>query len=250
MALTRPLISLIFCMAKYVRSHYKVMQKYLFTGLFYFFALIGLNSCGTTGEFNTQRVVMEFEEVYSPETGQVWMDRNLGAEKIAESVDDEDAFGHLFQWGRGADGHQLRDSNTTREISNGRVPLHGDFILTFNAPNDWRIKPKDNLWKGVNGPNNPCPASFRLPTEAEWDRERSAWSSDDLSGAFASPLKLPAAGFRDRNNGVISSAGSFGYYWSGSTADIYARFLELRSDRAIMSDYFRSFGFSVRCIKD
>lgn len=212
--------------------------------------LIALNSCGTSGEFTAQREEMEFGEVLNPETGQIWMDRNLGAETVAESVDHEDAFGHLYQWGRGADGHQLRSSKTTSELSNGRSPDHGDFILTFSAPNDWRKKQSDNLWQGVNGANNPCPVPFRLPTEAEWSRERSTWGSDDLSGAFSSPLKLPAAGYRDRNNGFVSSAGSFGYYWSGSTMDVYARFLELRNDRAIMNDYFRSFGFSVRCIKD
>lgn len=226
------------------------MLKLINISVVYFFVLLTLGSCGSAGEMKVQREQMEFQEVLNPETGKVWMDRNLGALRVAEEIGDEAAFGGLFQWGRAADGHHLRSSATTRELSSENVPPHGDFILTFNAPNDWRKKQKDNLWKGENGVNNPCPDDFRVPTEAEWNAERLTWESNDLQGAFQSPLRLPAAGFRDRNNGAITSVGSFGYYWSGSTADIYARFLELRSDRAIMSDYFRSFGFSVRCIKD
>ncbi len=37
---------------------------------------------------------------------QVWLDRNLGARRRAESAWDEQAAGSLFQWGRCADGHE------------------------------------------------------------------------------------------------------------------------------------------------
>ena len=30
--------------------------------------------------------------------GQVWMDRNLGASRVATSFDDEEAYGDLYQW--------------------------------------------------------------------------------------------------------------------------------------------------------
>ena len=39
--------------------------------------------------------------VYNPITGENWMDRNLGATQIAASFDDVNAYGDLYQWGRG-----------------------------------------------------------------------------------------------------------------------------------------------------
>nr|MBS0037248.1 hypothetical protein [Saprospiraceae bacterium] len=48
--------------------------------------------------------------VTNPITGDIWMDRNLGASQAATASDDENSFGDLFQWGRFADGHQCRSS--------------------------------------------------------------------------------------------------------------------------------------------
>jgi hypothetical protein len=45
--------------------------------------------------------------------GQIWMDRNLGASRVATSSTDSEAYGDLYQWGRGTDGHEKRDSGTT-----------------------------------------------------------------------------------------------------------------------------------------
>ncbi|MCC5924135.1 MAG: hypothetical protein JJT77_10135 [Crocinitomicaceae bacterium] len=57
------------------------------------------------------------EEVISPGTGKVWMDRNLGASQAATSSTDAAAYGDLYQWGRRSDGHQCRTSITTTTIS-------------------------------------------------------------------------------------------------------------------------------------
>lgn len=93
--------------------------------------------------------------VVSP-TGKVWMDRNLGASQVATAVDDDDAYGDLYQWGRGADGHEKRDSDTTPTRSDSDTPGHGDFITTSSEPYDWRTGQNDDLWQGVSGTNNPC----------------------------------------------------------------------------------------------
>ena len=68
-------------------------------------------------------------EVTNPITGRTWMDRNLGAERAATSSTDALAFGDLYQWGRGADGHQCRNSGTISTISVLDQPGHDDFIL-------------------------------------------------------------------------------------------------------------------------
>jgi uncharacterized protein (TIGR02145 family) len=198
-------------------------------------------------------------DVINPRTGKIWMDRNLGATRVATSSTDADSYGDLYQWGRGADGHQLRTSGTTSTLSSTDNPGHLAFILVQGSPFDWRSTQSDNLWQGVNGINNPCPSSYRLPTNAELNAERTTWISNNAAGAFASPLKLPMAGFRKRDNGSVYDAGSYGYYWSSTvnSTNLYgvdalvSGILTFRNSTAEMENQqLRANGFSVRCIKD
>ncbi len=184
--------------------------------------------------------------------GQVWMDRNLGASQVATSSTDSDAYGDLYQWGRLADGHEDRASSETalNDLSSSDAPGHGDFILVNTSPFDWRDGQNDNLWLGVSGTNNPCPAGFRLPTETEITTERTSWGSDDAVGAFGSPLKLVMAGFRARTNGALNVVGSQGLYWSSTINASDSRNLNIQSISAAINNGNRAFGASVRCIKD
>ena len=185
-------------------------------------------------------------------TGKIWMDRNLGASQGATSLTDAASFGDLYQWGRGTDGHEKRTSVTTSTLSSSDVPGNAKFITTSDG--DWRSAKNDNLWQGVNGINNPCPAGFRLPTEAEWSSERSSWSSPYEDGAFASPLKLPKAGYRGYDGTIRPSSGG-GLYWS-STVSVGSNYIGRARPMVFDTGYFsigdnaRSYGFSVRCIKD
>jgi len=158
--------------------------------------------------------------------------------------------GDLYQWGRAADGHEKRDSETTSTLSTTDTPGHGDIITTSSSPYDWRSPQNDNLWQGVDGVNNPCPAGFRLPTQAEWNAERGSWSSNNSSGAYGSPLKLPVAGYRYRGDGSLGNVGSRGDYWSSSVDGAGARRLNFRSGNAVMGSNARAYGYSVRCRKD
>lgn len=207
-------------------------------------------------------------DVNNPVTGQTWMDRNLGASRAATSPIDEQAYGDLYQWGRSADGHQMRKptkrkrilifftTNTTGETPTTRIksttdlPDHQSFILATDAPWDWRSPQNDDLWQGVHGVNNPCPEGYRLPTEAEWETERQSWSSDNAAGAFASPLKLSLAGARSRNNGSLIYDNARGYYWSASVSGSNASYLAFTGALANLSSRNRAGGLSVRCIKD
>ena len=189
-------------------------------------------------------------EVENPTTGNIWMDRNLGALRVAGSSTDADAYGDLYQWGRAGDGHQLRTSGTTSTTSSSDTPGHGNFIITTTSPYDWRSTQNDNLWQGVNGTNNPCPSGYRLPTEAEWNAERLSWSSNNAAGAFASPLKLPLAGVRSGSNGSLIDVGSDGVYWSSTVDFTYSRSLGFFSHDAFMFSHLRAYGNSVRCLKD
>jgi uncharacterized protein (TIGR02145 family) len=187
-------------------------------------------------------------------TGRIWMDRNLGASRVATSINDVEAYGDYYQWGRVADGHQKRTSATTNVLSTTDVPPNSSFITVSSQPEDWRSTPNNNLWQGVNGINNPCPSGFRLPTIKEWEEEIATWSSKNRNGAFASKLKLPSAGYRG-NNAALLSGGSAGSYWSSTFTNIInfrsAFKLSFGGNNANV-DYYdtRSYGNCVRCIKD
>jgi uncharacterized protein (TIGR02145 family) len=169
------------------------------------------------------------------------------------SINDQESFGDLYQWGRFSDGHQCRTSATTSALSSTDQPTHADFITMLpagNAENDWRSPQNDNLWQGLNGINNPCPAGFRIPTGAELKTERESLNPNNAAGAFASPLKFTMAGYRDFNSGDIAFAGQSGYYWSSTIDEATAEQMFILSGTAGMSTNPRAFGGSVRCIKD
>ena len=198
---------------------------------------------------NGKQITAIIPSVLNPTTGKIWMDRNLGATKVATSSTDSASYGYLYQWGRGADGHQIRTSDATPTLSSADAPGHGSFITTSANPYDWRSPQNNSLWQGVDGINNPCPSGYRLPTNTELNNERLSWVSKNAAGAIASPLKLPMAGYRVIN-GQLSGVGNGGYYWTSTVTGANAQFLSFNSSKADMFFNTRAFGFSVRCLKD
>lgn len=184
-------------------------------------------------------------------TGKTWMDRNLGASQAATSLTDANAYGDMYQWGRGQDGHQCRNSSTTATASSTDQPGHGLFI-TNNS--DWRSPSVDNLWNGVNGVNNPCPSGYKVPTFAELDAERAQFASQDPTGAY-NYLKLTYGG-RRQSNGIIGNAGTGGYYWTSTSNALTQSSRSFALWASPFTFYYHSSGdqrhqgFSVRCIKN
>jgi uncharacterized protein (TIGR02145 family) len=198
--------------------------------------------------------------IVSNKTGKTWMDRNLGASQVATSSTDHLAYGSFYQWGRGSDGHELITwsssttgtpvNGTTTTLSSSDVPGNALFILNISSPFDWRSGQNVNLWQGVSGTNNPCPAGFRIPTHAEWEAESISWSASTSVGAFASPLKLPMTGYHQYNNGLLSLIGTSGGYWSSTVSGTYSYYLIFTSSNVLTGTFQRAGGMSVRCIKD
>lgn len=182
--------------------------------------------------------------------GRCWMDRDLGASRVAESPNDGAAIGHYFQWGRAADGHQLYGSDTTLTLSTTSNPGHSKFIVSPNAPNNWMTSSNNSLWEGVNATNNPCPTGWRVPTEAEFIEEITIWEDNTINGAFNSSLRLHYTGARSYLSGgypVNISA----VYWTSSALNDNAKLLSIEpSVTAVIAYGKKAFGASVRCIKD
>jgi hypothetical protein len=208
---------------------------------------------GIGGSCTFQVTVEEVATIYNPTTGKYWMDRNLGASRRALSTNDGEAFGHLFQFERAAEGHEVRDSPITGWVANNPYPApsqgwYGKFIINGNG--DWYQGHTNGSWSGTGG-TNPCPSGFRVPSSTEWAAEMATWPTQDAAGAFAS-LKLTKAGYRSYSSGVVSNVNTYGYYWSGSVVNWGFKGAARRFDdsSAAYGEYQPAYGFSVRCIKN
>jgi len=219
----------------------------------YYIRAYATNSTGTS--YGSQISFTTSEPIYTVTnytTGKIWMDRNLGASRVPTSQIDTQGYGDLYQWGREKDGHQLRTSSTTETKATSDIASNALFVTNpgYTIYSDWRNPQNDNLWQGVNGINNPCPAGFRLPTKAEWEAEILTWTGRNASGAFASPLKLPPAGQR-QYNGVLSSDNTSGYYWTSTISQTQVFGMNFTSSGAYSTNaYPRVNGYACRCIKN
>ncbi len=212
---------------------------------------IVLNNDGICGSYN---VIGANNIVYGTvlgEDGNCWLDRNLGASRVALSSTDSSSYGYYYQWGRATDGHQISSSITTGTLSAVDDPGHGNFILAPASPYDWRDPQNNTLWQGVSGTNNPCPAGFRLPTQAQMATYVTVAGITNSATAYSADLKLPAAGYRNRASGAMNLVGSYGSYWSSSVTGTYAYYLYVHGSGVNPANTnYRAFGFSVRCVKD
>ena len=195
---------------------------------------------------------------------QTWMDRNLGARRVATALNDALSYGNHYQWGRPADGHEISvwngatphsgrgfyNATALEALSATTTPGHPNFILTNVGPSyDWLATQADpDRW--ATAKQGPCPAGYHVPTNAEWNTADTfgAWSSN--TDTYNSALKLPSAGSRNRVNGLLSFQGFDGYYWSSTVFLADARNLFFGSSAAFTNNYHRAYGFSVRCLKD
>lgn len=249
------------------KGEYYVTLENLPINTKYYVRAYSTNSMGTNysevKSFDTPKV----NTVTSP-TGRVWMDRNLGAERVATELNDPKAIGYYFQWGRPMDGHQITNSSTTEIISDTDFPNNNSFIISqiYNPFfTTWQKAYNTNLWQGEKGVNNVCPTGFRIPTFDEWEKEMNSWGSLDNIGAFNSKLRLVVTGFRSGKTGKVDSGNINAIYWSSSFSEaeksdktlvvsIDCMYFNGTKVYPIVNAYKASSapisGIPVRCIKD
>jgi len=197
--------------------------------------------------------------------GKIWIQQNLGSPQVAYNEADQGSFGHLFQWGRWDDGHQVRNSATTvggpSLLNPSNIPSgNPNFIFGTTASTKWWGVGglASDSWSGTeaistNG-KDPCAVlggGWRLPTAAEWNNIS---VREDLFGtiaAFSSNLLLTSAGYRDVG-GYVYPNSDVGYYWTSTAADngmAKVFFFDVNYNAGVQTAD-RGYGFSCRCLKD
>ena len=140
---------------------------------------------------------------------------------------------------------------------------------------DWLYPQDDMLWNLGTESNpikteyDPCPNGWRVPTYQELKELKSnfsSWTTNELgqSGLWFSgtsayfsavpSIFLSAAGYRypcaGINAGKASLRGLSGYYWSSDPSSTFAADLTFGTTTANMYGNYRSYGYSVRCVRD
>ena len=191
-------------------------------------------------------------------TGRIWMDRNLGATRVAQNSTDIQAYGDYYQWGRPADGHEKHNvsgsaSDFTNVKSATSVPGNSKYIFSSDGSNDWLATSDNTLWNGVNAPNNPCPAGFRIPTESEWAAEAAVFTSNNVDGSFETGygLRLTVGGMATSQK-YITAIGNYGQYMTQTAYDNgrVKYFGVISWITWFDTNYYKTTGQSCRCIKD
>ena len=200
--------------------------------------------------------------------GKTWGDKNVGACRPCETQTDELCYGDLFQWGRGADGHEKRANTDTQDLNPTTFPYLGSSTheITHKGDFDWmNIEPSleeksafisERTASWARTTDNPiCPDGWYVPSKIELQALMDSEGITNGATAFASSLKLGLAGARSAKSSMVESAGIVGYIWSrdsdgvdtggqGNTAYSFTY-----DGIATFSRPYKAEGHSIRCIK-
>ena len=203
---------------------------------------------------------------------QCWMKENLkvthypNGDEVPQVILDD-------QWA------SLADNNTDDAMC---LPLNDDgfhpgALYTYAAATG------DNWERDVNEGQGICPYGWHLPTDYEWrilegtldavfseddpEWKRLGWRGMDAgkklkaaskwdyngSGTNCSGFSALPSGFRSHESGEINDSGIKSIWWTATERSpqfSYDRGLDCYIDKVQFNNYYKSSGYSVRCIKD
>lgn len=195
---------------------------------------------------------LEYNVLTSSATGKQWLDRNLGAKRVCQSLDDKLCFGDYYQWGRKANGHEkISNSLSTKERVKKDLDKKGIYIIVKKSSTfDWRIEQNNNLWKGESSINNICPKDFKVPSKEELEAETTLVNVFNNKTAFENFLKIPSSGFRALCSGDVTRVGKNGSLWTSSAYERESFYLDFSTTQSNMTTGARAEGLPVRCMKN
>lgn len=190
--------------------------------------------------------------------GKIWLQQNLGSSRTAESTNDEEAYGDLFQWGRWDDGHQLRNS-ATGSVPSVNKPDGLQGSSEYITGGWWSSNGSGDKWTGTTLTDvtetesiDPCKTigpNWALPSQADWESIVPLESISSITKAYEGRLKLPMGGYRS-SGGALTFVGQRGYFWSSGTAISGGKYLYIGTLSVNPSAGGpRGQGASVRCVK-
>ncbi len=171
---------------------------------------------------------------------------------------------------------KYRNGNPIPNVTNNLAwnPLTTGAYCTYeNTTDQSEIATYGRLynWFAVNDSSNLAPVGWHLATDAEWDTlttflegidvagaqmketGTSHWNSPNLDATNLSGFSATPGGFRYFYDGKFKDKGNYGYYWSTSefnSTDAFYRYLKFDDATCKRFYIYKTYGCSVRCVKD
>lgn len=194
---------------------------------------------------------VSYQFVTSPLTGEIWLDKNLGASQVCTSATDIACFGDYYQWGRSSDGHEKSTATTTATQATTITSVGNQFITVIAG--DWTTADSDGALRSANWSKTDgtsiCPSGFRVPTLVELQAE----FPDSSYKSYSSFLKIPASKVRSKDGSMYDGMGGYSALWaSDAVSGNHANRIYFYGTDVSMADGLndKASGYSIRCIKN
>jgi uncharacterized protein (TIGR02145 family) len=199
---------------------------------------------------------------------QCWMSKNMnigtrvdgtnytthqtsGIQKICDNNDESKCttYGGLYNWNETVNGE---NSGSIKYVSGSSTMIQGICPDAWHVPSDEEFKTLEK-YLGMTQAQADGEGYRGTDEGRELKSTSSLWTyySSSTSGTNSSGWSGLPGGYRDYSGGTFGYVGTYGTWWSSSgSSSSYAwgRFLLYFEARVYRYTYFKSFGFSVRCL--